>query len=84
MPFDHIFHQILGSPMSFFDTTPTGRLVNRFSKDQDEVDAVLPFNMENFLQFCLIVIFTLLIICIVFPYLLIAVVVLGIIFATIL
>ncbi|KAL0188866.1 hypothetical protein M9458_015965, partial [Cirrhinus mrigala] len=68
----------------FFDTTPTGRLVNRFSKDQDEVDSVLPFNMENFLQFVLIVIFTILTICVVFPYLLIAVAVLAVIFATIL
>uniref|UniRef100_A0A6Q2ZLR8 ATP-binding cassette sub-family C member 5 n=1 Tax=Esox lucius TaxID=8010 RepID=A0A6Q2ZLR8_ESOLU len=52
---DTMFRNILSSPMSFFDTTPTGRLVNRFSKDQDEVDTMLPFNMENFLQFCLMV-----------------------------
>uniref|UniRef100_A0A8B9HQL6 ATP-binding cassette, sub-family C (CFTR/MRP), member 12 n=1 Tax=Astyanax mexicanus TaxID=7994 RepID=A0A8B9HQL6_ASTMX len=70
---DTMFNRILASPMSFFDTTPTGRMVNRFSKDQDEIDAVLPFNMENFLQFCLMVTYTVLTICVVFPYLLILV-----------
>ncbi|XP_072527070.1 ATP-binding cassette sub-family C member 12 [Salminus brasiliensis] len=81
---DTMFNRILASPMSFFDTTPTGRMVNRFSKDQDEIDAALPFNMENFLQFCFMVTYTVLTICVVFPYLLIAVAALGAIFSIIL
>ncbi|KAI1889792.1 hypothetical protein AGOR_G00166580 [Albula goreensis] len=81
---DKMFKTILRSPMSFFDTTPIGRIVNRFSKDLDEVDSALPFNMENFLQFCLLVTYTIGTISAVFPELLIAVVVLGGIFAAIL
>ncbi|KAM6980550.1 ATP-binding cassette sub-family C member 12 [Aplochiton taeniatus] len=81
---DTMFNRILASPMSFFDTTPTGRMVNRFSKDQDEVDSALPFNMENFLQFVLIVTYTICTISAVFPPLLVAVVALGVIFAVVL
>ncbi|XP_045564000.1 ATP-binding cassette sub-family C member 12 isoform X4 [Salmo salar] len=81
---DTMFRNILNSPMSFFDTTPTGRIVNRFSKDQDEVDTMLPFNMENFLQFCLMVTYTIITISAVFPPLLIAITLLGAIFTLIL
>lgn len=35
-----LFKKIIYCPMSFFDTTPLGRIVNRFSRDMDECETL--------------------------------------------
>ncbi|XP_056881465.1 ATP-binding cassette sub-family C member 12 isoform X2 [Takifugu flavidus] len=81
---NNLFKKIISMPMSFFDMTPSGRIVNRFSKDQEEVDTVLPLFMDSFILFSLMVLFIVAIISAVFPFMLIAVLILGAVFFTIL
>lgn len=40
---------ILKLPMAFFDTTPLGRIVNRFSRDVETIDNSLPLNVRTFM-----------------------------------
>ncbi|KAM5130614.1 multidrug resistance-associated protein 1 isoform 1-T1 [Callospermophilus lateralis] len=44
-----LLQQVLRSPMSFFERTPSGNLVNRFSKELDTVDSMIPQVIKMFM-----------------------------------
>lgn len=44
-----MLHSILRSTMEFFESTPSGRIINRFSKDVEATERGIP---ESFKSFC--------------------------------
>eukprot|EP00106_Octopus_bimaculoides_P000581 XP_014768023.1 PREDICTED: multidrug resistance-associated protein 1-like [Octopus bimaculoides] len=50
-----LLHNILHCSTTFFDTTPIGRILNRFSKDIDTVDTVLPNTLLLFIDFFFVI-----------------------------
>lgn len=54
---------VLRAPMSFFETTPIGRILNRFSSDIYKVDEVLGRVFSMFFSNSIKVLFTIIVIC---------------------
>ncbi|EDW02798.1 probable multidrug resistance-associated protein lethal(2)03659 [Drosophila grimshawi] len=75
-----MFHGITRAAMYFFNTNPSGRILNRFSKDMGQVDEILPAVMMDVIQIFLALGGIVIVIAIVNPLFLVPTFVLGIIF----
>ncbi|NWV99416.1 MRP1 protein, partial [Machaerirhynchus nigripectus] len=49
--FLQLLSSVLRSPVLFFEQTPIGHLLNRFSRDMDAVDSVIPDKLKSMLGF---------------------------------
>jgi ABC-type multidrug transport system fused ATPase/permease subunit len=63
-----MLNSVLRSPPSWFDTTPTGQILNRFSSDIDKADHMLIRVLEGWGGCVFFVIGTFVAICVVYPY----------------
>lgn len=75
-----LLDNILRVPMVFFDTTPSGRVVNRFAKDMFTVDEAIPMSIRSWILCFLGVIGTLFVICLATPFFTIVIIPLAIIY----
>ncbi|KAI7899459.1 multi drug resistance-associated protein MRP [Cokeromyces recurvatus] len=75
-----MLNTVLRTPMSFFDTTPLGRILNRFSKDEHTIDEVLPRNFNMYVRVLAQVLATVLIITFSTPFFLILVIPLAFVY----
>ncbi|XP_049823783.1 multidrug resistance-associated protein 1 isoform X8 [Aethina tumida] len=71
---------VMRLPMTFFDTTPSGRILSRFSKDVDVLDSILPPNIFYSLYLLFEVIGTLVVISYTTPLFVIVILPIGVVY----
>ncbi|XP_065815553.1 canalicular multispecific organic anion transporter 1 isoform X2 [Labrus bergylta] len=75
-----LLNNMLRVPMFFYDTTPIGRVVNRFAKDIFTVDEAIPQSFRSWLMCLLGVLGTLLVICLATPFFTIVIIPLAVVY----
>lgn len=75
-----LLNNIMRVPMMFFDTTPTGRVVNRFAKDIFTVDEAIPMSLRSWILCLLGVLGTVVVICMATPFFAIMIIPLAVLY----
>ncbi|KAM5324056.1 ATP-binding cassette sub-family C member 2 [Glossophaga mutica] len=78
-----LLNNILRAPMNFFDTTPIGRIVNRFAGDISTVDDTLPVSLRTWILCFLGILSTLVVICMATPVFIIIIIPLSAIYVSV-
>ncbi|KAF7274137.1 hypothetical protein GWI33_013181 [Rhynchophorus ferrugineus] len=77
---EEMFKKIISASMRFFNINPSGRILNRFSKDMNQVDEYLPIVLSETLQIALMVAAITIVVATISPFMLIPTAVIVIIF----
>ncbi|XP_066141645.1 ATP-binding cassette sub-family C member 4-like [Euwallacea fornicatus] len=75
-----MFHSLLQTPMRFFDENPSGRVLNRFSKDIGAIDEILPKALLEAVQIFLVMLSSLVAVTVSNYYMLLTILILGAVF----
>lgn len=77
---DMMFSALIRTGMRFFDTNPSGRILNRFSKDVGAIDEMLPKTMLDAGQMNMMMIGSLTVACVINPIFLVPIILIASLF----